>query len=72
IAMPRLTGHRAAQIIRASVPHTSLIALSGFATKADVDEALLHGFHAHLPKPLDFGLLTNLLQERQPAPGPAS
>jgi two-component system CheB/CheR fusion protein len=54
IGMPVLDGHQMMRAIRAGSANqqTPAIALSGYSTKQDVDEAVAAGFHLHLQKPV--------------------
>jgi CheY-like chemotaxis protein len=55
IGMPGEDGHQAIRRIRQELGGASVpaIALTGFTTSQDRTQALVSGFHVHLPKPLD-------------------
>ncbi len=54
IGMPLLDGHQMMRAIRqaSANPHTPAVALSGYSTKQDVDDAVAAGFNLHLQKPV--------------------
>jgi CheY-like chemotaxis protein len=63
IGMPGMNGYEVARLIR-TLPgseHIQLIALTGWGQKADKLNASAAGFDNHLTKPVDTGLLWNLL-----------
>ena len=53
-----------------SAERTAAIAVSGFVGSEDRREALAAGFDAHLPKPLDFSALIEVIRQLIEAPAP--
>jgi CheY-like chemotaxis protein len=54
IGLPGMSGYDVARAIRADpdVGHTALVALTGYASPADVQRAVEAGFDCHLAKPI--------------------
>ena len=61
IGLPDIDGYQVARNIRASLPETILIAISGYGQKSDKSQALSAGFDRHLTKPVDPAMLEQLL-----------
>jgi CheY-like chemotaxis protein len=69
IGMPGLSGYQAARRIRLEealhqVDRSLLIAITGYGSREDVEEAMRAGFDYHLLKPSDPIVLESLLQAR--------
>jgi len=66
IQMPEMNGYQAAEALRAtgrSDAHTiPVIAMTANAYREDIERALESGMNAHLPKPVDFDRLMQLLR----------
>jgi two-component system CheB/CheR fusion protein len=69
IGLPKLNGYEAARQIRKQQGGKSLalVALTGWGQAEDRRRSEEAGFDAHLVKPVDLGVLKNLLAELQPA-----
>ena len=64
IGLPGLSGHQAAQRIRAQAgKQPTLIALTGWGQEEDYHKSDQAGFDAHLVKPVDHDVLTQLIVE---------
>jgi CheY-like chemotaxis protein len=63
LGLPGIDGYEVARRLRAdaSLPRITLVALSGYASQGDVEEARAAGFDHHLAKPPDLGALERLL-----------
>jgi PAS domain S-box-containing protein len=63
IGMPDMDGHEVARRIRQQprFQHVTLIALTGWGQKQDLDRSQSAGFDYHLTKPADVGALASLL-----------
>jgi CheY-like chemotaxis protein len=65
IGLPLLSGYEVARRVRAALhDKTYLIALTGYCQPDDRRQALESGFDAHIPKPADFDLLSELLKPK--------
>ena len=66
IGLPSLSGYEVARALRANpaTAHARLIAITGYGTEEDRQQAMASGFEEHLVKPADPTTLLNLL------PGP--
>jgi len=63
LAMPDLDGYETCQRLRrqAAGTHLTIIALSGYDQEEDRRQSLAAGFDAHLVKPVDLGVLKQML-----------
>jgi CheY-like chemotaxis protein len=61
IGLPRMSGYEVVQRIKAAHPLMSVVALSGYGSTEDKQRAAAAGFDAHLVKPVDFDVLTRLM-----------
>ena len=63
IGLPRLDGYQVAMRLRQQYPSETmkLIALTGYAQESDVRKSLDSGFDTHLAKPINFGILRDVL-----------
>jgi PAS domain S-box-containing protein len=71
IGLPKIDGYEAAKRIR-ELPegqHVLLVAVTGWGHSADRERALKSGFDEHLTKPVDWEVLTALIQSHAAAPG---
>jgi CheY-like chemotaxis protein len=60
--MPGMDGYEVArQLRRQAAPKTKLLALSGYGSDEDRRRSLEAGFDAHLVKPMNANVLTNIL-----------
>ena len=64
IGLPGMDGYEVARRIRADLPGTRLVALTGYGQPEDRDRALAAGFDVHLVKPVDPDQLERLLAAR--------
>jgi CheY-like chemotaxis protein len=64
IGLPGCSGYEVAQTVLSNAGGAAprLIAITGYGSPADRMRALDSGFEAHLVKPLDFEVLSSLLQ----------
>ena len=64
VGMPDMDGYEVARKLRElrETQQATLIALTGFSRPEDARQALAAGFHHHLSKPVDFGVLDSLLR----------
>ena len=64
IAMPGMSGYEAVRRLRQNpqLEKALVVAISGYATATDKQEAKDAGFDAHYGKPMDFDVLLELLQ----------
>lgn len=63
IGLPELDGYRVAQQIRAKLGSSvCLVAMTGYGQPEDRKRALEAGFDLHLIKPVDFGMLDQILE----------
>lgn len=69
IGLPRLNGYQVAERLRAEAPvQPFLVALTGWGQEGDRGKVELAGFDAHLLKPVDHDVLTQLIADlAQPA-----
>jgi signal transduction histidine kinase/CheY-like chemotaxis protein len=73
IGLPGLDGYGVAERVLSgggALPH--MIAMTGYGQAEDKRRALAAGFHAHLVKPVDPGLLTRLLDDCARAAAPSN
>ena len=74
IGMPEIDGYELIRRLRrlAHLSHVPAIALSGYATEADIEDALAAGFDAHIAKPVEPAQLTaemeRVLQSKREKP----
>jgi PAS domain S-box-containing protein len=71
IGLPGMDGYQVAARLRQANEHSILIALSGYGQESDRNRSREAGFHHHLVKPVEHGLLAELLANppaRVPAP----
>jgi two-component system, sensor histidine kinase len=61
IGLPSMDGYEVASRLRAAGINSTLIALTGYGQKDDIERALNAGFNAHLAKPVEFAKLEELL-----------
>ena len=61
IGLPGMSGYEVAQRIKATHSSIYVIALSGYGSAEDKQRATAAGFDEHLLKPVDFDVLTQLL-----------
>ncbi len=61
LGLPDMDGCEVAARLREQLPHTLIVALSGWGQDADRQRTREAGFDHHLVKPLDFGKLPELL-----------
>ena len=61
IGLPGMSGYEVAKRIKATHPSVYVIALSGYGSAEDKQRAAAAGFDEHLLKPVDFEVLTQLL-----------
>ncbi|HEX6062327.1 MAG TPA: ATP-binding protein [Candidatus Limnocylindria bacterium] len=61
ISMPDADGYEVASRLRAELPATTLVALTGYGEQRHRDKSRAAGFDHHLTKPLDTGALEKLL-----------
>jgi CheY-like chemotaxis protein len=67
IGMPgEADGYQVAQTLRSveGFAQTSMLAITGFAERADVKRAVASGFDLHVSKPVDVRVLMRLIEER--------
>jgi CheY-like chemotaxis protein len=69
IGLPHLNGYDLARRVRQNpqLDDVVLVALTGYGTSADVDEARAAGFDEHITKPCDFDRLNQVLRQRRAA-----
>jgi PAS domain S-box-containing protein len=74
IGLPIIDGYELAQRLRAldNLRDARLIAVTGYGQPADKQRAIAAGFHHHLVKPVDLGLLETLVTNSSEAPPPSS
>ena len=63
IGLPGMDGYEVARRIRADIPGTRLVALTGYGQPEDRERALAAGFDVHLVKPVDPDQLQRLLAD---------
>ena len=61
IGLPSMDGYEVASRLRAAGINSTLVALTGYGQKEDIERALNAGFNAHLAKPVEFARLEELL-----------
>ena len=61
IGLPGMSGYEVAQRIKAAHPSLRVVALSGYGRPEDRQRSQAAGFDAHLVKPVDFDLLSKLM-----------
>ena len=62
IGLPSMDGYEVASRLRAAGINSTLIALTGYGQKEDIERALNAGFNAHLAKPVEFAKLEEMLR----------
>jgi len=67
IGLPVMDGFEVARRLRALGRPLALVAVTGYGTQADVQQALAAGFDAHHTKPMDLDVLAQLLAACQQA-----
>jgi CheY-like chemotaxis protein len=63
IGLPFLDGYEVATRLRAAGFRSTLVALSGYGQKEDIERALQAGFDAHLTKPVEPTKLEEILHK---------
>ena len=63
IGLPSMDGYEVASRLRAAGIDATLVALTGYGQKDDIERALRAGFNAHLAKPVEFAKLEELLRD---------
>jgi signal transduction histidine kinase/CheY-like chemotaxis protein len=61
IGLPFMDGYEVATRLRAAGINSTLVALTGYGQKEDIERALKAGFNAHLAKPVEFSRLEQVL-----------
>jgi CheY-like chemotaxis protein len=61
IGLPSMDGYEVASRLRATGFDSTLVALTGYGQKEDIERALNAGFNAHLAKPVEFSKLEEFL-----------
>jgi CheY-like chemotaxis protein len=61
IGLPVMDGHEVARRLRGAGHAMTLVAVTGYGTRSDVQQALSAGFDAHHTKPIDLDVLAKLL-----------
>lgn len=64
IGMPGMNGYKVAAAVRERNPDVLLIAITGWGQEEDRHRSKAAGFDHHLVKPVDFGVLSELLAAR--------
>jgi two-component system, sensor histidine kinase len=62
IGLPSMDGYEVASRLRAAGNKSTLVAVTGYGQKEDIERALNAGFDAHLAKPVEFAKLEELLR----------
>jgi CheY-like chemotaxis protein len=72
IGMPGMSGYELARRLRATAHGRAmtLIALTGWGQREDVERAHAAGFDHHMTKPADFAVLLDLLERSEPGAPP--
>jgi CheY-like chemotaxis protein len=67
LGLPGMDGYEVARVIRAdaNLTGTFLIAMTGYGTEADRQRALAVGFDVHLTKPIEPGVLRDLVRRAE-------
>jgi CheY-like chemotaxis protein len=65
IGMPEMNGYELARAVRTmpGYDQVPMIAVTGFSMYNDRGRALESGFNAHLTKPIDLGILFQLIEQ---------
>jgi len=63
IGLPVMNGYQVAETLRVAPASPAMIALTGWGTERDKDDAMRAGFARHLTKPVDFDQLVALVVE---------
>ena len=73
IGLPQMNGYELARRIRANpqLDDVLLVALTGYGTSADVEQAHASGFDEHLTKPCDLERLSDVIRQRRSPAAPA-
>jgi signal transduction histidine kinase/ActR/RegA family two-component response regulator len=66
IGLPSMDGYEVARRLRAAGIDSTLVALTGYGQKEDIERALNVGFNAHLAKPVELAKLEELLLTIRP------
>ena len=72
IGLPKMNGYELARRIRANpqLDDVLLVALTGYGTSADVEQARASGFDEHLTKPCDLERLNDAIRQRRSPAAP--
>ncbi len=62
IGLPSMDGYEVARRLRADGITSTLVALTGYGQKEDIERALSAGFNDHLAKPVEFSKLEELMR----------
>ena len=62
IGLPSMDGYEVATRLRSAGISATLVALTGYGQREDIERALNAGFNAHLAKPVEFAKLEELLR----------
>jgi two-component system, sensor histidine kinase len=62
IGLPSMDGYEVASRLRAAGNTSTLVALTGYGQKEDIERALNAGFNVHLAKPVQFAKLEEILR----------
>jgi CheY-like chemotaxis protein len=62
IGLPSMDGYEVASRLRATGNRSTLVALTGYGQKEDIERALNAGFNVHLAKPVQFAKLEEMLR----------
>ena len=65
IGLPSVDGYEVASRLRAAGIKSSLVALTGYGQKEDIERALNAGFNAHVAKPVEFSKVQEVLRTSQ-------
>lgn len=64
LALPTMGGHEVARILKDEFPSARLYAMTARGGDEEREKSLQAGFHDHLVKPVDFGVVESLLKRR--------
>jgi CheY-like chemotaxis protein len=62
IGLPSMDGYEVARRLRAEGFDSTLVALTGYGQKDDIERALNSGFNAHIAKPVEFSKVDEILR----------